>query len=179
MRTMILIAVLFTGVLGQDAPDPDGHSDAFDWHWAVNDFIDHSKQAKTIRSMILLHSLITRSEWEFDPIYPDVYRIDYYKDGFTFKDALLVQFVAKFTNKSWADTRVEVDGGTWTAFKVKDCTVVRKAISMIYVRNTDGKYRLYDVAIVPELVNKFAKQSFLEYSQEVEPFGGGSISTDQ
>lgn len=195
MRLSLIVLVAASFVAAQElkppTPAPDSAKVADSPHkgkvpevgWAVNDFKDRSNQRYWIEGAaaladILLGILNPTEErtWRFWYSYPDRYIIDYTYGTYTFKDACLVQFVANFSvTGTQAPTIEGLD-----VVQQENTTITRKAVSVIYVKNTEGKYRLYQIDMATtELINKYAKEAWLEFRTTAKPLVVTPPETEQ
>jgi len=178
MRFVLMLLVVTGLVAAQVKPDlpiPDSAKVADSPHkgqvpevsWAVNDFKDRSNQRYWIEAGASLADFFLgilnpqeERTWRFWYSYPDRYIIDYTWGSYSFKDACLVQFVANF---SVTGTQTPIIEGL-SVVQNENTTITRKAVSVIYVKNTEGKYRLFQIDMTTtELINKYAKEAWLEF----------------
>jgi hypothetical protein len=141
--------------------------------WAVNDFKERSNQVYWIGAAASFVDFVSgvfnpteERTWKFWYSYPDRYIIDYTWNSYVFKEACLVQFVANFSVTGTQGPSIE----GLDVVQRENTTVTRKAVSAIYVKNTEGKYRLFQIDMAStELINKYAKEAWLEFRTTAKP----------
>jgi hypothetical protein len=185
--SLLFVSCLLVQVHAAPDPNPDEHGGLFPRvEWAVSDFIERSTQLPWVGVAAIFMSVMNGgADVDFHYSYPDIYVIDYEwgaGDGnkYLFKDAVLVQFVGNLTSESWSGGSVEVKGGRLIGTVYNNKTVLRKAVSVIYVKNSQGKYRLFQIDMMAtELINKHAKEACIEVKFEEHRKDAGSANTDQ